>query len=264
MLTPRDVLLITNRYIGVSEGYLGDLRYRSHREFYLEYCDLDFDTDAMPGTTRERFITILTQATPAIQARIIRGVLAKYPPESRSRPERAQLAPELERMAVRLEVGGGPAAPRLASPRDIVVLALADAEVLLRDRGAGSAVDRIHTALHGYLRHECAIAGLDAPEDAGLTKVFSTVVDKHPAFAGLHHADALRKAVRSQAGFIDAINTLRNNASAAHPNNQVLSTPEAEFVVNIAKSILTYLDARIHAAKPPAPQVPPGDDDFPF
>ena len=54
-LTPQEVMKIVNRYIGVAGGYLGDFSYRTHAEFYPEYCDLDIDPNNYAGTTRERF-----------------------------------------------------------------------------------------------------------------------------------------------------------------------------------------------------------------
>jgi hypothetical protein len=42
-LSHREVIRIVNRYIGVEGGYLGDFSYRTHEEFYLEYCDLDIN-----------------------------------------------------------------------------------------------------------------------------------------------------------------------------------------------------------------------------
>ena len=42
-LTRQEVLKVVNRYIGVDGGYLGDFSYRTHADFYPEYCDLDTD-----------------------------------------------------------------------------------------------------------------------------------------------------------------------------------------------------------------------------
>jgi hypothetical protein len=39
-LTRLEIMRIVNRYIGVSGGYLGDFSYRTHADFYPEYCDL--------------------------------------------------------------------------------------------------------------------------------------------------------------------------------------------------------------------------------
>ena len=55
----QEVMKIVNRYIGVSGGHLGDFSYRTHADFYSEYCDVDVDPYDLDGTTRERFIEIL-------------------------------------------------------------------------------------------------------------------------------------------------------------------------------------------------------------
>ena len=38
---------------------------------------------------------------------------------------------------------------------DVVIRAINDAEALLQEGGPTSAVDRVHTALHGHLRYLC-------------------------------------------------------------------------------------------------------------
>ena len=68
-LTRKDIYWFVNRYIGVSGGYLGDFSYRTHSEFYAEYCDLDIDPFVYEGTTRERFIEVLEHADPRTRLR---------------------------------------------------------------------------------------------------------------------------------------------------------------------------------------------------
>ena len=79
MLTRPEVYLIVNSYIGVNGGYLGDFSYRTHEEFYPYFCDLDISPSAYEGTTRQRFLTILENADAPTQAKILKGVLKKYP-----------------------------------------------------------------------------------------------------------------------------------------------------------------------------------------
>lgn len=57
-----------------------DFSYKTHYEFYPYYCDLEINVkDYEPGTTREKFIRILEEASPLVQAKILRGVFKKYP-----------------------------------------------------------------------------------------------------------------------------------------------------------------------------------------
>ena len=97
-LSNPEIFTVVNRYIGVSGGYLGDFSYRTHAEFYLEFCDLDINPYELDGTTRDRFLTILQRSEAADQARILRGVLRKYPGgrrkyARRSAPQRLNPSP---------------------------------------------------------------------------------------------------------------------------------------------------------------------------
>jgi hypothetical protein len=44
---------------------------------------------------------------------------------------------------------------------------------------------------------------------------------------------------------LDAMNPLWNRASLAHPNPPLLAEPEAMLVINAARTILHYLDAKL-------------------
>ncbi|HEX9683891.1 MAG TPA: abortive infection family protein, partial [Acidimicrobiales bacterium] len=45
----------------------------------------------------------------------------------------------------------------------------------------------------------------------------------------------------SMAATLDALNTIRNNASAAHPNEALLGDPEALLAINAGRTIFTYV-----------------------
>src|SRR6266498_4703959 len=97
MLTKSEIYRLVNDYIGVSGGYLGDFSYRTHSEFYPQYGDLEIDPDQVPGTTRHRFVTILSGADEHTQARIVEGILKKYPVDhfpDAQRPKKAKLREE--------------------------------------------------------------------------------------------------------------------------------------------------------------------------
>lgn len=248
VLKNSDIYKLVNQYIGVSGGYLGDFSYSTHYDFYPEYCDLSFDTYEMDGTTREKFIKILQDEGSRNQAKIIRGVLAKYPVSSFPEDEQEQkekLFQHFQGIAQRLESGSPIATPTIAQPIEIVEHAIADAEVLLKERGANSSVDRIHTALHGYTKSVCSEAGHTFDESDSLTKLFSTIYSDHPAFDDISHSGQIRTILRSQAGAINTINTIRNNATPAHPNTLLLEEPEAQFCINIAKSLIQYIEGRL-------------------
>lgn len=244
-LTPQEVMKLVNRYIGVNGGYLGDFSYRTHAEFYPEYCDLDIDPNSYPGTTRERFIEILSTRPPHDQAKILRGVLERFSDDA-DHPNRSQLRPQLEGWISRLE--GAPAVS-LKTPnqtRAVVVRALADADELIRTNGATSAVDRIHTALHGHVLALCEAAGLDVDRETTMNRALKILRQSQPALAANGpRAEDITRILGALATVLDSLNPIRNNASVAHPNTELLDNAEAHLVVNAARTVFAFLDAKL-------------------
>lgn len=135
--------------------------------------------------------------------------------------------------------------PQITS--EILEHALADAEQLIQSRSAASGVDRIHTSFHAYLQAVCNNSGLSIPKDAGITKLFRVIRDQHPAFQNNNGAQSasVERIVQSTAAILDALNPVRNHASLAHPNEQILDEPEAMLVINSVRTLLHYLDQKI-------------------
>lgn len=124
--------------------------------------------------------------------------------------------------------------------------ALADAQVLLESRGPTSALDRVHTGLHGFLRGACVRAGI--PFEAGATpnQLLKLLLDQH---ASLQHlgpcGEEVRRLIRTSASIVNAMGTFRNRASLAHPNEELLDHEEALFAINLARSLLQFLHAKL-------------------
>lgn len=247
-LTKQQVLQIVNSYIGVNAGYLGDFSYRTHAEFYPEFCDIeDIFPDEMAGTTRQRFIEILSTQSADRQARILRGVLERFPVDGR--PEaRSKFKPQIEAWIAELD--GEPVVAisqaAIANATEDVRRALSDAENLLRTSGPASAVDRIHTALHGYFKVLCAEEGIQLPELATLQKAMKELRDHHPRLgpSGARAGD-VGKVLLSMAATLDALNNIRNKASAAHPNQELLGDAEAMLAINAGRTIFAYVAQKV-------------------
>jgi Abortive infection C-terminus len=247
-LTSQELTRIVNRYIGVTDGYLGNFSYRTHAEFYPEYCDLDIDPNQLGGTTRERFISILKNSTPEMQARIIRGVLQRFPVEAENKPvtRTLHLYNEVVEVARRLESASPVTSPEPKITSAIVERALGDAETLIRASGAISGIDRAHTALHGYLRAVCDQNNIPYSREASLAKLFKLLRENHPAlqYTGERQQEITR-VFHALSNILDALNPIRNEASVAHPNQSLLGKSEAMLVINVTRTLLHYLDGKI-------------------
>lgn len=246
-LTNPEIMKIVNRYIGVSAGYLGDFSYQTHAAFYPEYCELDIDPYQYEGTTRERFITILSSSLPNVQAKIVRGVLERFPLNAQSSPDTRtkELYEDLLGIAKRLEGASPVLSPDPKINSAVVERAIGDVEALIEANGAVSGVDRIHTALHGYLRAVCDVENIVYGKDDSMTKLFKLLRQHHPALRNLGaRSQDIERILQSSANIMDALNPIRNNASVAHPNEELLNKEEAMLVINVTRTLLHYLDAK--------------------
>jgi hypothetical protein len=130
--------------------------------------------------------------------------------------------------------------------------------MLIEHHGPSSAVDRVHTALHGYLKAACSNCGVAWQDGATINQLFKSLRQGHPAFAANGpHAETTTKIHNSLSSLIDALNPARNHGSLAHANQHLLDREEATLVVNAARTILQYLDARLSSGAVPAS--PTGD-----
>ena len=95
-----------------------------------------------------------------------------------------------------------------------VIRALSDFEVLTSSAGGPiSGVDRIHTALHGYLRTICDEAGITYSESADIAALFQLIREQHPKFQTHPPGVEATKILRGLARVIDALNPVRNRHS---------------------------------------------------
>ena len=124
--------------------------------------------------------------------------------------------------------------------------ALKDAENLLKSSGAASAVDRVHTALHGYLRAVLDKSLISYSRNATITELYSLLRNSHTKFQtpSAHDKDVLI-ILRAITKILDSLNTIRNQASVAHPNPILLDEPEAILAINSVRTLLHYLDSKL-------------------
>lgn len=160
-----------------------------------------------------------------------------------------KVQPTVERdcasVLLRIGIGTGHVVPVSAvalSAPDVVARALLDADTLLRTSGPISCVDRLHTALHGYFRALCERSSLGPHDAASLPTLFKLLRTQHPGLQNLGSQDQdIARVLNGFASVVDAINTIRNNASVAHPNQELLGEAEALLTVNAVRTLFHYV-----------------------
>lgn len=244
-LKSSEIYWVVNDYIGVDGGFLGDFTYRSHRDFYPGFCDLELDPDSIPGTTKDRFVRILSEASGADQAAILRGLARRFPVDSERQRTPAALK-DLLKLAVRCADAAAVGQVDLQVSSDAVRRALADVAVLIERNGPTSAVDRLHTAMHGYMKALCVVLPVQPSDDASMNALFKLVREHHPAFKqDGPHSETINKFVRPIISILDAMNPARNWGSLAHPNEELLGKDEAMLIVNASRAIFQYLNEKL-------------------
>jgi hypothetical protein len=239
---------LMERYIGSSGGYLGS--FGSHPEllrFYVD-CGVDVIPTDYPGTNKARFQAILENAQPADQAKIIRGILKRHPVGS-SEDRTQELHDGFLRLAQRLEAGAGVASPAPVYTSEFVKRTLAEVEEAIKTKRETSGVDRVHSALHGYLRLVCDRAGINYIQDDRIVDLFKKLLADHPALKDLGpRPQDTATITKSFCAVMTVIDPLRNKASYAHPTPGLLDVPEAMLAINASRTILHYVDAKLAAA----------------
>jgi hypothetical protein len=134
--------------------------------------------------------------------------------------------------------------PQITS--EVVLRALQDAENLIMTSGPTSAVDRVHTVLHGYLIAVCDEAGIAYGDRQTMVALLRKLEAEHPSLADLGpRSQDIKTVLNSSASILDALLPVRNQGSMAHPNAELLGEPEARLIINVGRTLLNYLDAKL-------------------
>jgi len=129
---------------------------------------------------------------------------------------------------------------------DIVRLAIDDADILIKKGRPANAVDRLHTALHGYLKTECLKGSIAFEPRASIEVLFQLLREQHPRLKNLGiHQESMNKVLRSMAKIVNVINSIRDQHSLAHPNDVLLDSAEATLFANSVRTLLQYLENRL-------------------
>ncbi|MED1379949.1 abortive infection family protein [Bacillus mycoides] len=247
-------------YIGVNGGYLGNFSYNSHADFYPHYCGLDINPFDYEGTTKERFIEILSSSTPEDQAKILRGVLEKYPLSYHGQAlenefikevyykGKVELHEKITKWANELQGKGLIELGELTNDFEYVKEVLNHAETLISQHSFSSAIDRVHAALHGYLKEICKNEGIIfIKAEPKIQDLWSEIKQKHPKFKVnvKEYNKPINQCVDAIGKAVHNINDIRNQLSYSHPNDEILEETEAKLVINLSRVLLQYIDDKV-------------------
>ncbi|GIO83259.1 hypothetical protein J25TS5_01910 [Paenibacillus faecis] len=247
-------------YIGGENGYLGNFTYASHAQFYPMYCGIDIDLNEFQGTTKQKFTRILSEAEPFIQSKILQGIIDKYTLEffedrlnegfltQYEFEQKKRIHDNILIWISELKGQGLLEAKDLVYNYEFVQETLDQCQTLISQHNCRSAVDRAHTALHGYLKETCKNAGLIIKENnPKIQEYWSKLKQEHPSILIDHSQSHLpiNQIVNAIGKLLENLNEIRNNKSYSHPNEEIIGEEEAKLVLNLFRSILHYIDSKI-------------------
>ncbi len=107
-------------------------------------------------------------------------------------------------------------------------------------------MDRVHTAVYGYLRCACEELGEGVPESATTTQLLKQLRQEHSLLQDLGpRPDDAKNILNSLSNVLDALSPLRNKASLSHPNKDLLPEAEARLALNAAHTLFNYLESEL-------------------
>lgn len=132
---------------------------------------------------------------------------------------------------------------RITSQSDTIQKAIEDATLFMREGKYDSAVDRVHTAFHGYLRQLLINYCVAFAKDDGLPALYNKLHEYYgSSIQPQEVAVRIKTTVRSAIGVVNSINELRNNNTVAHPNGELIQKREAQLVIRLVNAIVDYIE----------------------
>lgn len=130
-----------------------------------------------------------------------------------------------------------------ATGRASVEAALRDARVLVVSGKFTSAVDRMHTAFHGYLRELLDVHQVPYAQSDSLPALLAKLHDYYgQEIRPPQVASRVRTILRSCGGAVGAINEIRNNNTYAHPTEQLIKDREAKLVIRTVDTLMSFIE----------------------
>jgi len=147
-----------------------------------------------------------------------------------------------------------------AAATDTLKLVKEDIERNCNNNTPELALDRLHTFSTGFFRSVCKKHGINTEDDRGNEYPLQSLVGRLKNWYAENHyfdSDFSVVAVQNTINIFDKFNAIRNDQSAAHPN-EVLNKAEAMYAVHIVAETLTFIEKIEHikdadAAKPRLP-----------
>ena len=154
---------------------------------------------------------------------------------------------QVQRIIERLEAESKVELPQQVEKQNLRLI-LADIETNIRTNRPELIVDRLHTFSTEFFRSLCEKHGIGTEDDRGDELPLHSLVGRLKNwYAENHYFDSEFSvvAIQNTINIFDKYNAVRNDHSAAHPN-EMLNKAEAMYAVRIVAETLTFIDKIEH------------------
>jgi hypothetical protein len=101
------------------------------------------------------------------------------------------------------------------------------------------------------LKKICSDRSIPTSSDPSLTSLFKILREQFPEFREIvAHDEEAKRVIGTLSTALDSLNTIRNRATLAHPNDLLLEGPEAMLYINLSRAVLGYVDSKLNSKKP--------------
>lgn len=131
----------------------------------------------------------------------------------------------------------------IASKTQAIGKAIDDANLFIREGKYDSALDRIHSAVHGYVRATLLEHDIEYAESDTLAQLYTKLHRFYEqSIQPPEVAELIKTAIRSASGIISSLNDLRNRHTVSHPNATLIRQREALLMLRLVSALIDYIE----------------------
>lgn len=121
--------------------------------------------------------------------------------------------------------------------------AIKDANTLIKEGSFVSAIDRIHTAFHGYLESLLNKHGVEYNKSDTVQTLYSKLHSYYEdSIEPKEIATIVKTLLRGASGIVNSINDIRNTYSVSHPNEDLVHDREAKLMAKLVLDVVQYIE----------------------
>jgi hypothetical protein len=244
-----------NRLFGISGGFVfkflsdkGIHNKTTTKELLLESCDINiYEDDEYKGLSQQKCIEkIWNEKSPQTVAKLLTA-LSKYFSFQMGTDwwsdEDQHDYRQVQEIIARLQSDKTIDLPVKDDNGNLTIL-LEDIDTNIQCGKPEMVLDRIHTFATEFFRCICLKHGISTVDNRGIEYPLQSLVGNLKNWYrdnSYFESDFCVVAIQNTINIFERFNAIRNNQSAAHPN-EILNKAEAEYAVRIVANTLTFVD----------------------